>query len=196
MKRRMARWLFRLAPTAYRRRYEDDFDVLIDDLARTGELHWHQCLNIALVGGSDRLRQLSTVRRAVLVGTTLLLAGTVVFFSVASVGSGHLPRRYSADGPVGTTFFSVEEPAFNVGTTSTCPSPVTLRNGSTQSVQSAQGAGAVSILLKKTTKVVSIGAGYNEQGTCYFKIELRGGLHPVLATASAPTLQPYAGDRP
>lgn len=186
MKRRVARWLFGLAPTAYRRRYVDDFDVLIDDLAGAGELHWHQCLNIALVGGSDRLRQLSSIRRAVLVGTTLLLAGTVAFFSAASVGSSHLPQRPSADGPVGTTFFSVEEPAINVGTTSSCPSPVTLRNGWTESVPGAR----VAILLKKTTKVVSIGQGYNAGGTCYFEIELRGELPGVLATLSAPQFQP------
>jgi hypothetical protein len=189
MKRRVARWLFLLAPTAFRRRYADDFDVLIDDLAGAGELRWHQCLNIALVGGSDRLRQLTSIRRVLLLGTTLLLAGTVGFFSADSFGSSHLPRRPVATrAAVGTTFFSVEEPATHVDTTLSCPSPVIRRQGSTTS--DVPGAGGVSIVLQKTTKVESVGPGYNIGGTCYFEVELRGLPPGVLATASAPQWQP------
>jgi hypothetical protein len=100
VKRRIARWLFRFAPPAQRRRYGDDFDVLIDDLAGADELHWRQLLNIALVGGSHRLRQLRGVRRAGLVATALLVAGTVSFFSLHSFGSS--PPRPSADGRITT----------------------------------------------------------------------------------------------
>jgi hypothetical protein len=186
VKRRIARWLFGFAPPAQRRRYGDDFDVLIDDLAGADELHWRQLLNIALVGGSHRLRQLRGVRRAGLVVTALLLAGTVSFVSLHSFDSS--PPRPSADGRISTTSLSVEEPATETGTTASCPSPVVLRSAAT--ISEARGANAVSIVIAKRTKVVSIGPGYNLAATCYFEIELTGRNPGVLAVASAPRFQP------
>jgi hypothetical protein len=122
VKLRIARWLFRLAPTQTRHRYRGDFGMLIDDLADARELRWGQCVNIAATGLRLRLRGLGRRRGAALIGALALVTLVLSLGAWLPPGNPAQPtRKISVPSASTTTVLVIRR----TPTTAGCPpSPV------------------------------------------------------------------------
>jgi hypothetical protein len=161
VKKRLARWTFLLFRSRTRRRYQEEFEDLLDELIGSGETARHLWLDIALAASRDRLFGLRQSGRVAL-AVAIVLTATLAVATWTLVGS--TPAPLGLTGPTPAPIDRSTGPQTNA---KDCPNPPKLSGrlpaGSTVSPPSLGQPAA------KATQTVA-GHTYSLTGTCAYTL--------------------------